>query len=52
MSYKDIIGQARALQANTKLTQLDFDIDDMLKNESLHIDARGLPGMFFDCEIA
>ena len=51
MSYKDIIGQARALQANTKLTQLDFDIDDMLNNESLHIDARGLPGMFFDYKI-
>ena len=29
------------------LSQLDRDIEDMLDNESLHIDARGLPGMFF-----
>lgn len=49
-SLTDIIGQARALQASSRLNQLDFDIDDMLKNESLHIDARGLPGMFFDLE--
>ena len=29
------------------LTKLDLDIEEMLENESLHIDARGLPDRTF-----
>ena len=46
--YPDIIGQARALRTDSKLGELDEQIDDLLENEALHIDARGLPGLAFE----
>ena len=41
-AWKDIFGQSRALATDSKLTQLDDEIDDLLGFEADFIDARGL----------